>query len=124
LAPYSYEQQQLLRALQATKLVDSAKSYKDLIFCFLKKEILYKKQMQEAFEGELLSTFVFDTSNIEGMNRWKEFQLRIVEHNVRIVAGYYTKISIERLSALLDLSAEVPLILTVGCRGMCFQIKE
>jgi hypothetical protein len=38
--------------------------------------------------------------------RQADLQLRVVEHNVMVVARYYTRISFQRLSQLLDLSPE------------------
>ena len=38
--------------------------------------------------------------------RWQDLRKRVIEHNVRIVAKYYTRIQFIRLTQLLDLDEE------------------
>jgi 26S proteasome regulatory subunit N5 len=40
-----------------------------------------------------------------GQKRWEELHKRVVEHNIRTVAKYYTRITLDRLTQLLDLPA-------------------
>lgn len=35
---------------------------------------------------------------------WRELRDRVIEHNIRVLAKYYTQITVSRLSQLLDLS--------------------
>jgi 26S proteasome regulatory subunit N5 len=48
---------------------------------------------------------IFDSSDF-GVKRWKTFKDRVVEHNIRIMAKYYTRVSLTRMSELLDLKQE------------------
>ena len=41
----------------------------------------------------------------DSRQRWKDLHRRVVEHNVRVIAKYYRRMSIARLSELLSLSA-------------------
>lgn len=38
--------------------------------------------------------------------RWQALRKRVIEHNVRVVARYYTRIQMGRLTQLLDLDAD------------------
>ena len=38
--------------------------------------------------------------------RWDDLKNRVVEHNIRIMAKYYTKVTLKRMSELLDLKVE------------------
>lgn len=39
-----------------------------------------------------------------GAKRWSDFKTRIVEHNMRVMAKYYTRIYTKRMASLLDLT--------------------
>lgn len=59
----------------------------------------YTAEMQaigEIFGGEV------------GSKRAEDFRLRVVEHNILVIAKYYSRVQMSRLAELLDLSpAEV-----------------
>lgn len=42
--------------------------------------------------------------NDAGIKRWSDFKTRIVEHNMRVMAKYYTRIYTKRMANLLDLT--------------------
>lgn len=42
--------------------------------------------------------------------RWEDLHSRLTEHNIRVVAEYYTKIRLQRMAELLDLDIEVSFI--------------
>jgi 26S proteasome regulatory subunit N5 len=50
----------------------------------------------------LRQTPIFDDTP-EGNSRWSELHKRVVEHNIRVISTYYTRITVQRLSQLLDL---------------------
>jgi len=58
----------------------------------------------------LCSTDVFsssaDEADPEAHTRWQDLRKRVIEHNVRVVAKYYTRIHLPRLTQLLDLDEE------------------
>lgn len=65
----------------------------------------------EQFGPHLCSTDVFDAQpSASGDNkahqRWQDLRKRVIEHNVRVVAKYYTRIQMGRLTELLDLTEE------------------
>lgn len=51
----------------------------------------------------LRSTPTFDASTELGAYRWEELHKRVVEHNIRVISKYYTRITLPRLAELLDL---------------------
>jgi len=58
----------------------------------------------ESIYGDTLQgTDVFSPE--EGRKRYQDLHTRVIEHNIRVVAQYYTQITIPRLTALLDLTA-------------------
>lgn len=64
-------------------------------------------KMEEIYGAMLKGTYVFSLSTEDGKRRYKDLHQRIVEHNIRVVSNYYTRISVKRLTQLLDLSPAV-----------------
>lgn len=65
----------------------------------------------EQFGPHLCSTDVFDahprlSSDEKAHQRWEDLRKRVIEHNVRVVAKYYTRIRMNRLTELLDLTED------------------
>ena len=65
----------------------------------------------EQFGPHLCGTDVFDaqtqqSSENQANRRWQDLRKRVIEHNVRVVAKYYTRIQMGRLTQLLDLTEE------------------
>jgi 26S proteasome regulatory subunit N5 len=65
----------------------------------------------EQFGPQLCGTDVFDaesglTADDKAHRRWQDLRKRVIEHNVRVVAKYYTRIETGRLTQLLDLTEE------------------
>lgn len=63
----------------------------------------------EKFGPHLCSTGVFDaatgpSADNKPQSRWQDLRKRVIEHNVRVVARYYTRIEMGRLTKLLDLN--------------------
>jgi len=108
LSPYGNEMSDLLhRMLQDEKSLQNIPTYKILLEKFKNRELISWRDLCKDYEKELKSgpnpTAVFDTSEF-GVKRWNMFKNRVVEHNIRIMAKYYTRVSLERMSQLLDLN--------------------
>lgn len=63
------------------------------------------------FGADLCSTDVFDaqpnqSADKKANKRWEDLRKRVIEHNVRVVAKYYTRIQMSRLTQLLDLTED------------------
>lgn len=67
--------------------------------------------VSEQFGPHLCNTDVFSpkpsqSAEDQPYKRWQDLRKRVIEHNVRVVAKYYTRISVGRLTQLLDLTEE------------------
>lgn len=65
----------------------------------------------EQFGPHLCSTDVFkpkpsQSAEDQPYKRWQDLRKRVIEHNVRVVAKYYTRIQMGRLTQLLDLTED------------------
>lgn len=63
------------------------------------------------FGPHLCSTEIFDSEkgqsgDEKAFQRWQDLRKRVIEHNVRVVAKYYTRIQMGRLTELLDLTED------------------
>ncbi|XP_031845854.1 regulatory particle non-ATPase 5 [Nomia melanderi] len=103
LAPHEPEQADLTHRLLADKLLDEIPTYKELLRLFVNPELINWSGLCEIYERELRATVVFSSSTEEGRKRWTDLRKRVVEHNIRIMAKYYTKITLTRMAELLDL---------------------
>lgn len=68
-------------------------------------------EVAKKFGPHLCQTDVFDAQPGQGSDekankRWQDLRKRVIEHNVRVVAKYYTRIRMARLTQLLDLTED------------------
>ncbi|XP_076661866.1 regulatory particle non-ATPase 5 [Halictus rubicundus] len=103
LAPHEPEQADLTHRLLADKLLDEILTYKELLRLFVNPELIKWSGLCEIYEKDLRATEVFSPSTEEGRKRWADLRNRVVEHNIRIMAKYYTNITLTRMAELLDL---------------------
>ncbi|XP_012271927.1 26S proteasome non-ATPase regulatory subunit 12 [Orussus abietinus] len=106
LAPHEPEQADLTHRLLADKLLDEIPTYKELLRLFVNPELIKWSGLCVIYESDLRATEVFSSATEEGKKRWTELRNRVVEHNIRIMAKYYTKITLIRMAELLDLPVE------------------
>lgn len=113
LAPYDNEQSDLIHRVSQEKGLDEIPEYKKLLKAFTTLELISWNVIVSQYEALLrqgtptnLATDVFQTNTEDGKSRWKDFKSRIVEHNIRIMAKYYRRIRLQRMSQLLDLSTD------------------
>lgn len=110
LAPYDNEQSDLLHRIVADPRISKVPTEEKLIKKFTVPELMRWPAIAEEFGLALCATDVFsataDASDPKRNKRWTDLRNRVVEHNVRVVAKYYTRIRMQRLTELLDLSAE------------------
>jgi 26S proteasome regulatory subunit N5 len=81
-----------------------------LLKLFTVHELMRWPEIAENFGPQLCGTDVFDAqpnpSDPDAHARWQDLRKRVIEHNVRVVARYYTRIQMGRLTQLLDLNEE------------------
>jgi len=111
LAPFDNEQSDLVHRVKEEKKLEDIQRYKELLQLFVTMELIKWSALCENYETELRqtvtpsnsSTEVFSPNTEDGDKRWKDLKNRVVEHNIRIIAKYYTRIRLERMAQLLDL---------------------
>jgi len=109
LAPYDNEQSDLIHRIKDDKNLEELPVYQQLVKLFTTPELinwtemvsLYTEALKKGTTADPVTT-VF-TANAEGEKRWADLKLRVVEHNIRIMAKYYTRVTMKRMSELLDL---------------------
>ncbi|XP_065335294.1 26S proteasome non-ATPase regulatory subunit 12 [Cloeon dipterum] len=113
LAPYDNEQADLTHRVLEDPLLDHVPHYKGLLKLFNTPELINWKGLCSEYERGLTSRDkliappdIFDPTTPKGQSRWKDLRSRVVEHNIRIMAKYYTKISLTRMAELMDLTIE------------------
>lgn len=68
-------------------------------------------EVAKKFGPHLCGTDVFDaqpgqSADEKANQRWEDLRKRVIEHNVRVIAKYYTRIQMSRLTELLDLAED------------------
>jgi 26S proteasome regulatory subunit N5 len=80
-----------------------------LLKLFTVHELMRWPEVAKLFGPHLCSTDVFNpapnqSEDKKSYKRWEDLRKRVIEHNVRVVAKYYTRIQMPRLTQLLDLT--------------------
>eukprot|EP01108_Squamamoeba_japonica_P001906 TRINITY_DN184_c0_g8_i2.p3 TRINITY_DN184_c0_g8~~TRINITY_DN184_c0_g8_i2.p3 ORF type:complete len:205 (-),score=145.62 TRINITY_DN184_c0_g8_i2:136-750(-) len=99
LAPHDNEQADMLARVAADEALDDVPAYRALVRFFATPELMRWPRVHELYASELAAHDGFAADG----PRWAVLQQRVVEHNVRVVAKYYSRIELARLAALLDL---------------------
>merc|ERR1712113_770348 len=87
--------------MEAKKL-DKVPAFKQLIKIFLTNELA---PWPLANEAEVKAHSAFQESPHEGAEaRWDMLKKRVVQHNIKVISGYYDQIHTSRLCELLGLS--------------------
>jgi len=109
LSKYTNEQSDLIHRINQEKILQDLPRYKQVLERFITSELINQAVFCQQFEAELRdgvdgskATEVFARDEA-GEARWKDLFSRIVEHNIRIMAQYYTRISLTRMAELLAL---------------------
>jgi len=113
LSPYNNEQADLIARISEEINLEEISIYKEILKNFTTNELIHWTRFKELYEKELCvgsdtnpATGVFKVETEQGAKRWSDLKKRVVEHNIRVMEKYYTKITMKRMSELLDLSIE------------------
>ncbi|KAG9779528.1 PCI-domain-containing protein, partial [Aureobasidium melanogenum] len=111
LAPYDNEQSDLLhRVAQDSRNADLVPKDAALLKQFTIPELMRWPMIEQQYGDHLCSTDIFsktsDATDPKAHTRYEALRHRVIEHNVRVIAKYYTRITFPRLTELLDLSEE------------------
>lgn len=110
LAPHDNEQHDLLQRICRDSRNEKIDDDNKLLQHFTKHELMRWPTIAKIYGPHLCSTDIFDnkpgSASDKAHERWQDLRKRVIEHNVRVVAKYYTRIGMKRLTQLLDLTAE------------------
>lgn len=116
LAPYDNEQSDLLHRIKLDERNSQVPTEAELLRLFTIPELMRWPVVSEKFGPALCATDVFsatqpdstdtDEEKAKSYKRWEDLRKRVIEHNVRVIAKYYTRIQFGRLTQLLDLNEE------------------
>ncbi|KAF5861137.1 hypothetical protein ETB97_000577 [Aspergillus alliaceus] len=111
LSPYDNEQSDLLHRIQSDSRLSMVPVESRLLKFFTIHELMRWPVIGQQFGPHLCNTDVFSpkpsqSAEDQPFKRWQDLRKRVIEHNVRVVAKYYTRIQMGRLTQLLDLTEE------------------
>ncbi|MCJ1429426.1 hypothetical protein MMC29_007340 [Sticta canariensis] len=110
LSPYDNEQSDLLHRIHTDTRNTLIPPEAQLLKLFTVPELMRWPIVSEKFGPHLYTTDVFSATNNstdpKAHTRWQDLRKRVIEHNVRVVAKYYTRIQMGRLTQLLDLDED------------------
>ncbi|KAJ7070762.1 PCI domain-containing protein [Mycena amicta] len=98
LSSHNNEQSDMLHRLYADPALLKLELHHNLVKCFVTRELMRWPGIVSLYGEFLRKTPVFSEEK-----RWEDLHTRVIEHNVRVVAQYYTRITLPRLTSLLDL---------------------
>lgn len=104
LSPYDNEQSDLIHRIATDTRLSKLTIHQDLIKCFTANELMRWPKVEQIYGPPLQKTDIFDINTSEGRTRWDDLRKRVVEHNLRVISKYYTRIRTHQLNYLLDLS--------------------
>ncbi|KAF9460148.1 PCI-domain-containing protein [Collybia nuda] len=99
LAPHNNEQSDMLHHLFVDPALAKLELHFNLVKCFTTRELMRWPGIETIYGEFLQKTPVFMSDK-----RWEDLHTRVIEHNIRVVAQYYTRITLLRLTSLLDLT--------------------
>ncbi|KAJ8130354.1 hypothetical protein O1611_g3281 [Lasiodiplodia mahajangana] len=111
LAPHDNEQHDLLQRIFRDTRNAQVSEDAELLKLFTVHQLMRWPEVSEEFGPHLCSTDIFDSQpnqsgDEKAHQRWQDLRKRVIEHNVRVIAKYYTRIGMKRLTQLLDLTED------------------
>jgi len=106
LAPYDNEQSDLLHHIKEDPKLRTIQLQKELVDSFTKIELMRWPLVENRFGPGLRQTDVFAIGDSKAEQRWEDLRKRVIEHNIRVVAKYYTRVKMDRLKVMLDLDED------------------
>jgi len=100
LSPHDNEQVDLMNRINDDPKLAQLAPYKQLVTLFLTKELMRWASFEKIYRPELEKQSQFAENSNE---LWADMRKRVVEHNIRVISGYYSRITYKRICQLLDL---------------------
>ncbi|XP_034661697.1 26S proteasome non-ATPase regulatory subunit 12 [Drosophila subobscura] len=105
LAPYDNEQSDMMAHLSKNKKLEDVPAYKEILRLFMSKELINFDTFNADFGLVLAENDMFKDATKHGKKCIAELKDRLIEHNIRIIAMYYSRLHLARMSELLNLPA-------------------
>ena len=102
LSEHAPEQSDLLHRVVGLKQLEDLPSFKKLLTYFLTIELITWSAFRELY-NPILSNLTIFTSHDNASELWETLKTRVIEHNIRVIATYYTRITTFRFAELLEL---------------------
>ncbi|GAW79881.1 26S proteasome regulatory subunit p55 [Plasmodium gonderi] len=105
LSPYDEQQTKFsnLIKIQKKKLKEIP-IFQNIVQDFINQDLI---EWPLPYQDELLQFYIFNDSKfVGGKNRWDLFKKKVMHHNIHVISNCYSKISLTRLSQLLNASLE------------------
>jgi 26S proteasome regulatory subunit N5 len=102
LAEHNNEQADFINRLYQDINLNKIPDYKNLITAFLSHEVMNLTDIEQLYYPELSQLPPF-ANPTEAKLLFEDLSLRIIEHNIRVIAKYYNRIRTLRLAQLLHL---------------------
>lgn len=108
LSPLDNMQKDTLHRIQAFKIMEELPRYQDLLKLFSTTELIRWPVLMEQYRAELSAVAAISKEEMKDEEfKWEAaLQERVTEHNLRVMSTYYSRIRLQRLAELLDLSQE------------------
>ncbi|XP_037949394.1 26S proteasome non-ATPase regulatory subunit 12 [Teleopsis dalmanni] len=106
LAPYDNEQFDMMNHLSQNKKLEDIPVYKEILRLFMSKELINFDTFNADFGKVLAENEMFQDNTKHGRKCVTELKDRLMEHNIRIIASYYSRIHLKRMSELLNLPSD------------------
>lgn len=107
LAPFGQPQSDLCARILADRHAEEIPQWRALLALFAAPELIrWSADIEAVYAAPLLDVSPFaGTRPADAQpSAWHDLRARVVEHNVRVVAKYYTRIGVARLAQLLELT--------------------
>eukprot|EP00656_Telonema_subtile_P034421 TRINITY_DN38504_c0_g1_i1.p1 TRINITY_DN38504_c0_g1~~TRINITY_DN38504_c0_g1_i1.p1 ORF type:complete len:458 (+),score=187.93 TRINITY_DN38504_c0_g1_i1:142-1515(+) len=104
LAPHDNEQHDFLHRLKEEAALEKIPSYLQMYKLMTTKELIVWATVESDLKADFYGTGAFGGEHAE--RRWGVFKDRVTEYNIRIIGTYYDRMTIKRLTELLNLSQD------------------
>ncbi|KAK3286175.1 hypothetical protein CYMTET_6256 [Cymbomonas tetramitiformis] len=105
LAKHGSEQSSMLHSVAAEKKLQELPAYHSLLKQFITMEVIRWPTLKQGYEAEMASEADIFGGEI-GAKRIEDVHQRVVEHNILVIRKYYSRLKLERLAEMLDLSED------------------
>ncbi|CAI7180621.1 CGH_1_collapsed_G0007320.mRNA.1.CDS.1 [Saccharomyces cerevisiae] len=103
LSPYGNLQNDLIHKIQNDNNLKKLESQESLVKLFTTNELMRWPIVQKTYEP-VLNEDGLAFGGEANKHHWEDLQKRVIEHNLRVISEYYSRITLLRLNELLDLT--------------------